>query len=103
MGQSSSSSTVTLCRYADVVLSTVFERPMVGSHSPPTATRMLEPRAVDAVLWGMPIVSLDALRQAYFRDGKSKYGDIAFQSERLLAFGEGPDCRRWAIWSARMF
>jgi hypothetical protein len=24
----------------------------------------------------MPIVSLDAMRQAYFRDGKAKYGDI---------------------------
>ena len=38
--------------------------------------RMLERRAVEAVIWGMPIVSLDALRQAYFRDGKAKYDDI---------------------------
>jgi len=38
--------------------------------------RMIERRAVDAVIWGMPIVSLDAMRQAYFRDGKAKYGDI---------------------------
>jgi hypothetical protein len=38
--------------------------------------RMIERRAVDAVIWGMPIVSLDAMRQAYFRDGKTKYGDI---------------------------
>jgi hypothetical protein len=38
--------------------------------------RTLERRAVDAVIWGMPIVSLDAMRQAYFRDGKAKYGDI---------------------------
>ena len=38
--------------------------------------RMLERRAVEAAIWGMPIVSLDALRQAYFRDGKAKYGDI---------------------------
>jgi hypothetical protein len=37
---------------------------------------MIERRAVDAVIWGMPIVSLDAMRQAYFRDGKAKYGDI---------------------------
>jgi hypothetical protein len=34
--------------------------------------RMIERRAVDAVIWGMPIVSLDAMRQAYFRDGKAK-------------------------------
>jgi hypothetical protein len=38
--------------------------------------RMLERRAVEAVIWGMPIVSLDALRQAYLRDGKANYGDI---------------------------
>ena len=38
--------------------------------------RTAERRAVDAAIWGMPIVSLDALRQAYFRDGKAKYGDI---------------------------
>jgi len=37
---------------------------------------MLERRAVDAAIWGMPVVSLDAMRQAYFRDGKAKYGDI---------------------------
>jgi hypothetical protein len=37
---------------------------------------MLEGRAVDAVIWGMRMVSLDALRQAYFRDGKARYGDI---------------------------
>jgi hypothetical protein len=38
--------------------------------------RMLERRAVDAVIWGMPMISLDAMRQAYFRDGKAQYGDI---------------------------
>lgn len=38
--------------------------------------RTVERRAVDAVIWGMPIVSFDALRQAYFRDGKAKYGEI---------------------------
>ena len=37
---------------------------------------MLERRAIDAAIWGMPIISLDAMRQAYFRDGKAKYGDI---------------------------
>src|SRR5258708_30694715 len=38
--------------------------------------RTLERRAVDAAIWGMPMVSLDALRQAYYRDGKAKNGDI---------------------------
>lgn len=40
------------------------------------ACRTLERRAVDAAIWGLPVVSQDALRQAYFRDGKAKYGDI---------------------------
>jgi hypothetical protein len=38
--------------------------------------RNMERRAVDAVIWGVPIVSLDMMRQAYFRDGKAQYNDI---------------------------
>ena len=38
--------------------------------------RMLERRAVDAVIWGMPLVSEDAMRQAYFRDANAKFNDI---------------------------
>ena len=38
--------------------------------------RTVERRAVDAAIWGMPIISVDAMRQGYFRDGKAKYGDI---------------------------
>jgi hypothetical protein len=38
--------------------------------------QMIERRAVDAAIWGMPIVSFDAMRQAYFRDGNAKYGDL---------------------------
>jgi hypothetical protein len=33
-------------------------------------------RAVDAVIWGQPTVSFDAMRQAYFRDAKAKYNDV---------------------------
>jgi len=43
--------------------------------------RTLERRAVEAAIWGIPIVSFDAMRQAYFRDAKAKYNDIAFLSE----------------------
>jgi hypothetical protein len=39
-------------------------------------SRAIHRRAVDAAIWGLPIVSQDALRQAYFRDGKAKYCDI---------------------------
>jgi hypothetical protein len=38
--------------------------------------RMVARRAVDAAIWGMPIVNFDALRQAFFRDGQAKYNDI---------------------------
>jgi hypothetical protein len=33
-------------------------------------------RAVEAAIWGQPIVMFDAMRQAYFRDAKAKYNDI---------------------------
>ncbi len=36
----------------------------------------LKRRAVDAVIWGMPIVAVDAMRQAFFRDAGAHYGDI---------------------------
>ena len=38
--------------------------------------RTVERRAIDAVIWGVPVVSLDMMRQAYFRDGKAEYNDI---------------------------
>lgn len=42
--------------------------------------RMLERRAVEAALWGMPLVNFDAMRQAYFRDAGAKYNDIMYWS-----------------------
>jgi hypothetical protein len=38
--------------------------------------RTAQRRAVDAAIWGQPIVSFDAMRQAYFRDAKAKYNDV---------------------------
>ena len=32
------------------------------------ARRTIERRAVEAAIWGMPIVSVDAMREAFFRD-----------------------------------
>ena len=40
--------------------------------------RMQERRAVDAVIWGLPLVAQDAVKQAAFRDGKAKYNDIVW-------------------------
>ena len=34
--------------------------------------RTLEQRAVTAAIWGMPIVSVYAMRQAYFRDASGR-------------------------------
>jgi hypothetical protein len=43
-------------------------------------SRALSRRAVDAAIWGMPIVSFDAMRQGFFRDAKASYGDIMYWS-----------------------
>jgi len=40
--------------------------------------RMLHRRAVDAVIWGLPLVGEDAVKQAAFRDGKASYNDIVW-------------------------
>ena len=46
------------------------------------AERTLERRAVEAAIWGMPIVSVDAMRQAFFRDAGGKYNDIVYLSKQ---------------------
>jgi len=43
------------------------------------AERTKQRRAIEAVIWGMPIVSVDAMRQAFFRVG-AKYNDVLFFS-----------------------
>jgi hypothetical protein len=40
--------------------------------------RTVERRAVDAVIWGLPLVGEDAVKQAAFRDGKATYNDIVW-------------------------
>ncbi len=37
--------------------------------------------AVKAAIWGTPIVSFDAMRQAYFKDAGAKYNDIVYWSK----------------------
>ena len=37
-------------------------------------------RAVEAALWGLPMVRTDAMRQAFFRDAGAKYGDVLYLS-----------------------
>jgi hypothetical protein len=40
------------------------------------ATRTIQRRAVEAAIWGQPIVNFDAMRKAFFRDAKAKYNDL---------------------------
>jgi len=42
------------------------------------ANRTIYRRAVDAVIWGLPLVGEDTAKQAYFRDGKANYNDIVW-------------------------
>jgi hypothetical protein len=42
--------------------------------------RRVERRAVEAAIWGMPLVSVDAMRQAFFESG-AKYGDVLYFSK----------------------
>ena len=50
--------------------------------SPERNARTVRGRAVEAAIWGMPIVSVDVMRQAFFRDTEAKYGDIIYWPSR---------------------
>jgi hypothetical protein len=43
--------------------------------------RLTQSRAVEAAIWGMPIVAADAIRQGFLRDMGAKYGDIVYFSK----------------------
>jgi hypothetical protein len=51
---------------------------LVGS--PDLAERTAYRRAVEAAIWGMPIVSVDAMRNGFFQNGAT-YGDICYFSK----------------------
>jgi len=38
-------------------------------------------RAVEAAIWGMPIVAMDAVRQGFLRDMNAKYNDIVYYAK----------------------
>lgn len=54
--------------------------PLAAFRAPADAERALERRATELVLWGMPIVSFDAMREAYRRDAGAQYNDIVYWS-----------------------
>src|SRR5258708_31788737 len=45
------------------------------------ARRTVQRRAVEAAIWGMPLVNTDAMRQAYFRHVGANYNDICYFSK----------------------
>src|SRR5262245_5623479 len=45
------------------------------------ALNSIERRAVETAIWGMPIVSVDAMRQAFFYNAEAQYGDIVYLSQ----------------------
>src|SRR4051794_11012781 len=45
-------------------------------------SRAIERRAIETAIWGMPMVSVDAMRQAFFRDAGGQYDDIAYLSRQ---------------------
>jgi hypothetical protein len=51
------------------------------SESPTTFERLLQRRATEAVIWGIPVVRFDVMRQAFFRDAGATYGDISYWSK----------------------
>lgn len=51
-----------------------------ATRAAPRDAASLRDLAVDAAIWAMPIVSVDAMRQAFFRDAGAEYGDIVYLS-----------------------
>jgi hypothetical protein len=45
------------------------------------ARRTVRRRAVEAAIWGMPLVNFDSMRQAYLRDAGARYNDVIYWSK----------------------
>jgi hypothetical protein len=56
-------------------------QPKTGIHYTNAAQATLTECAVSAGTWGLPIVSFDAMRQAFFRDAGARYGDFVYLSQ----------------------
>ena len=65
-----------LCLLLVTQSATAFDTAPVTSEE--LASRTVYRRAVDAVIWGLPLVGEDAVKQAAFHDGKANYNDIVW-------------------------
>lgn len=52
-----------------------------ADEAPEITTTALHGIALQAAVWGMPIVAFEAIRQAYFRDAQAEYGDVVYWSQ----------------------
>jgi hypothetical protein len=61
------------------------DHPPTQTHASYTAAELDERtkyrRAVEAVVWGMPLVNTEAMRRAYLRDVGATYNDICYFSQ----------------------
>jgi hypothetical protein len=68
-----------------LLLALALAAPLVAAAREPSAAelahRTVQRRAVEAAIWGTPIVSTAAMRQSYFRDANAEYGDILYWSK----------------------
>jgi hypothetical protein len=55
---------------------------MISPLNDDLARRTFERRAVEAAVWGIPIVSVDAMRQAFLRDAGAEYNDVVYWSQQ---------------------
>jgi hypothetical protein len=78
--------TVSVIISLGVVMSPAIAQEMKSMSPQELAERTVQRRAVEAAVWGMPLVSVDAMREAYFRDAGAKYNDIIY-------FGKPADWR----------
>ncbi|MDD2058513.1 DUF1254 domain-containing protein [Pseudomonas sp. GD03860] len=62
------------------LLLVVLHKAPASANQPEVGTRLLEGRALEAAIWGMPLANFNAMRQAYFRDAGAKYNDIMYWS-----------------------
>src|SRR6478609_2212537 len=74
-----------ITKLAVAVLSLMLFIPPVfaqSARSDDATTRTIHRRAVEAAIWGMPIVAFDAMRQAFLRDAGANYNDIVYWSKQ---------------------
>ncbi|WP_136476383.1 DUF1254 domain-containing protein [Pseudomonas sp. DG56-2] len=58
----------------------MFQKAPAAASQSQITTRVMESRAMEAALWGMPLLNFNAMRQAYFRDAGAQYNDIMYWS-----------------------